>query len=238
MNKTTLFISILACLIAITGLVSNKPSTKSNSAKFDAIEHTLAQRTDKLSDKFAKLEEYLSGHKINLQSADDEQNRSNGFENTLAKDFSDTKADIEKIKLALQELQLNRNTQVKIEKLILDPKQLALQEDIRQQQQHDLFESTFSSQDSDPDWSLQAVDKVKSSLALLDGLQIDNIECASTICKMTASTTSEGDTMDMYRDVDQKLAWPGQIYMSINENTGAMIAYLGREGNPLPNIEQ
>ncbi len=114
------------------------------------------------------------------------------------------------------------------------PEQIEAQAIEQQILQTQLLENTLMSEASDPDWSISAEEQVRSGIDKVEAeLTINDLVCASTVCKLEASSKSN-DPAEVFRSMDQHLAWDGEIYMTINLDEGHTTAWLGRPGESLP----
>lgn len=102
------------------------------------------------------------------------------------------------------------------------------------QAQERLFEESFAAEEADPQWSLEAKEQLTTRLQGAGQIQVGKLECASTMCQLSAQTASSADPTSIYRSLQENLAWEGEMYVSMNQETGAMTAYFSRPGNSLP----
>ncbi|WP_455209109.1 hypothetical protein [Kaarinaea lacus] len=114
-------------------------------------------------------------------------------------------------------------------------KQIQDMSDQREQLAYEYMESTFIGEAIDPAWEAEANSKISEGLAKIENLTSSVIECATTMCRINAVTSgNDKDAMEIMHSLDSELSWEGQMYITVNHQSGEMTAYLARPGNTLP----
>ena len=107
----------------------------------------------------------------------------------------------------------------------------------RQNAQIMLFEHTLSSEAPDPNWSRHSEMDFKASMAKLDNkLAVGDFYCAASLCRLRTTIESDGDPSMIIRTLTGHALWEGEIFLTVDP-TGAAVAYLGRPGKSLPQIQ-
>ncbi|HEY5601472.1 MAG TPA: hypothetical protein VIM41_00020 [Gammaproteobacteria bacterium] len=107
----------------------------------------------------------------------------------------------------------------------------------REQLAYEYIQNTFASEAIDPAWDAEANSKISAGLAKMESLSSSAVECASTMCRINAVTSGEdNNAMGIMHSLNNELDWQGQMYITINHQSGEMTAYLARPGNTLPAV--
>jgi hypothetical protein len=99
------------------------------------------------------------------------------------------------------------------------------------------MESTFLAEPIDAAWEAEANAKISDGLTRLENISAPVVECASTMCRIHATTTGDelsSDAMSLLNAFAEELGWRGQAHVMVNHESGRMTAYLARPGNTLP----
>lgn len=97
------------------------------------------------------------------------------------------------------------------------------------------FENTVSTEEKDPDWSLQAQSQLEQMLQKeeLKGFSLTSAECKSSMCRLEVRADPNAPAENTLRYLNLSLPWSGQSFSQI-KNDGTTIMYLAREGHQLP----
>ncbi len=103
---------------------------------------------------------------------------------------------------------------------------------------YEYIENSFAAEEVDPAWEAEANSQISEGLANIESLSSSVVQCATTMCRITASTneTDDNNAMSVMHLFDDKLNWEGQMYITINHESGNMTAFLARPGNELPQV--
>ncbi len=117
--------------------------------------------------------------------------------------------------------------------------QLAARSDERMTAQLALFETTFHAEAPDPNWSYSAEAQVRDGLqqAMNNTLTVQDLACNASLCRLEASLAVGTDPTEVFRSLDEIVAWDGEIFLNVDQDTGDTQAYFGRPGMPLPRMQ-
>ena len=107
-------------------------------------------------------------------------------------------------------------------------------------QQIALMEITLQDKESDPKWSMEAKQVIYEAFSSdeLEGINLNNAECGSTLCRANFSLDGTKEAGESFRDITDQAPWPGQGFVKIDEESGEVEFYLAKEGHKLPKIEE
>jgi hypothetical protein len=117
--------------------------------------------------------------------------------------------------------------------------QIADMAEQRERLAYNYIESTFASEPVDPAWEAEANARLSEGLARIESLASSTVECATTMCRINATTrdnTEHSDAMAIMHSLDDEISWKGQMHVTVNHESGEMTAYLSRPGNSLPQV--
>ena len=162
----------------------------------------------------------------------------------LTDDSDDLQKKLTKIEKELETLQIAMN-EIMTQKSIVpnaenDPelqKQIAQMTDQQDQLEYEYIESTFASEAVDPGWSQEVTTKLNEGLAEIDGFSSPMATCGTTMCRVTATSSGDGDAMAAMHMLDSEIDWDGEMRITLNHQSGELTAYLARSGNQLPKVE-
>lgn len=120
----------------------------------------------------------------------------------------------------------------------ITPEQMLELAERKAQAQQRLFEESFAAEEIDPNWSIDIKEQVAHKLKNINQIQVSKLECASTMCQLTANANATKDVTQIYREMSEHLAWQGEMHISMNQETGLMTAYLAKPGKSLPRAEE
>jgi hypothetical protein len=116
----------------------------------------------------------------------------------------------------------------------MTPEQIEAQAAQQQRAQTQLLENTLVAEARDPEWSIDAEEKVRAGLGAVRGeLTVNDLVCANTLCKLEVSSTGS-DAAAVFRTMNEHLSWDGEMFVTINLDEGHTTAWLGRPGASLP----
>ena len=103
-----------------------------------------------------------------------------------------------------------------------------------------LMEKTLQEKEFDPVWSKHAKQSVYDAFSTdeLEGVNLNDADCGSTLCKLSLSLEGTKESGEVYRDIIDRAPWPGQSYVKIDEESGEVEFYLAKEGYELPKSEE
>ncbi len=116
----------------------------------------------------------------------------------------------------------------------LSEAEIQSRQQLTQQAQQTLLEQTLYSEGVDPEWSPQATSQVRNRLGNTQDITLGELECASSMCMLTASATNHDQA---FQTLSETLAWEGEMYVNVSAE-GEMLAYLARPGSSLPRAKQ
>lgn len=233
MKATPTFTRGAAALIAVVGslylasgyIAAPTPSTTDHSELL-TLKNELSAKTSELEQLITRSEQQLAQQTatpmIAITGDESEQVQQ------LAQALAATQAELEALRLNIQD----GNTLATPPAIQLSPEEVALQQTMAQEAQHALLERTLHGESIDPDWSPTASAQVRDSLANSQNIALEQLECASSMCMLTAKTSDE----EAFHTLTQELAWEGEMYVNISAE-GDMLAYLARPGSQLPRAE-
>lgn len=238
-HMLTITVSAVAAL-AFAGIWQTLPDDQAIMAKLNTVNQKINDNTTRLTDEVSELEQRLNV-RANLPEAQTTQLTSAKQRIAMEHindDIINTQNELERLKQEMAQLK-NSHKLVSSEPLtpIPSPEQIDTQANSQQRAQVQLLEDTLITETSDPDWSIAAEEQVRSGLVKASGeLAVDNLVCATTMCKLEATSTSN-DPAEIFRDMDEKLAWEGEIFMTVDLDEGRTTAWLGRPGESLPRAD-
>jgi hypothetical protein len=98
-----------------------------------------------------------------------------------------------------------------------------------------MMETVLYSEPVDDKWSLESEMAVMDSLAnVSDKLNVESVECASTLCALHIAGNEATNGSDVMHDFSRNINWQGEMTMQYDLNTGKGVAYLARDGFSLP----
>ncbi len=207
---------------------------KSMNQKIDTSAAALAGRVDNLELRLAARTETLDEQLAQLRSTNPV---------TATMDVSDNIAraqqDMVRLQQEIARLHDTRNLPVAANPAAtaaptLTPEQIEALAAQQRRVQTQLLETTLVAEARDPDWSVAAEDQVRTGLGKVSAeLTVNDLICASTLCKLEASSTAS-DPAEVFRTMNEHLAWDGEMFMTINLDEGRTTAWLGRPGATLP----
>jgi hypothetical protein len=95
----------------------------------------------------------------------------------------------------------------------------------------------FSTEPVDREWATGAANDLRDKVNLTGG-RVEDVQCATTLCRFTISSTSGDQTMQAVDEALKQRPWEGEAFFSFDENEpGKASVYLTRVGSPLPKFD-
>lgn len=168
---------------------------------------------------------------------------------TSKKDMSKTAIDLsmEKLnkQLAALQLQINqlKNQRVSNVEDTVSP-ELTPEEETKiatqaVQEEVELINNTLDLEAVDTAWAEDAHVALTEALQnneRMAGVQLDTVECKSTLCRLSLSFDDQLSLDNGFRTMPSIIPWEGQAFFQVDDvESGEAIVYLAREGHELPN---
>lgn len=231
--------SILA-ILAFAGIWQTLPDDRAIMAELKTINQKININTARLAGEVSELEQRLSARTdlLEAQTAQLLSANPNIASAHINDDIINAQNELERLKQEMAELKNSHElVSSELPTPIPSPEQVDAQANEQQRMQVQLLEDTLIAETADPDWSIAAEEQVRTGLIQAsDELAVDNLVCATTMCKLEASSKSD-DPAEIFRNMDEHLAWEGEIFMTVNLDEGRTTAWLGRPGESLPRAD-
>lgn len=105
--------------------------------------------------------------------------------------------------------------------------------------QLDLFESTLSVEDPDPQWTSEAEQALGNNFAEYTEAAIDSIDiqCGNSLCRIDLSVPQGQNIDDVQHQLSDLIPWNGELFFRIDTSEGGDITiYASREDYSLPKM--
>jgi hypothetical protein len=89
-----------------------------------------------------------------------------------------------------------------------------------------------------PDLGAEANLQQAFQRAAMEGLQLANAQCGTTVCRMDLASDGSVSSQDSLRNVSHIAPWSGQGFVQIDSASGNIVVYVAREGQALPQAGQ
>lgn len=217
--------AILAEMKALHQKIDGNAATLAG--RIDNIEQRVTLRADTLDHQIAEL------RALNPTTATED----------VGADIARARQDVQRLQQALAELHDARQLPAATtagaatSSPMLTPEQIEAQAAQQQRAQAQLLENTLAAEARDPEWSISAEEKVRAGLSAVTGeLTVNDLVCATTMCKLEASSTAS-DASEVFRAMNEHLAWDGEMFVTINLDEGHTTAWLAKPGATLPRAD-
>jgi hypothetical protein len=100
-----------------------------------------------------------------------------------------------------------------------------------------LLEGTVQTEVTDPQWTSAAETSLRTAFLSdeLPNLQLTDVTCRTTICRLTLSHDGSGAPDQSFRTLLRRAPWQGYGFVRIDQGESREVTvYLAREGYPLP----
>jgi len=171
------------------------------------------------------------------------QNTSARQINTVLQELALLRAQVGKLELQQSETKLAQNSMPSEPKDTEQPSFLSSEAANKQREalvktHKDILENNLRQEKKDSKWSENAQSKLGSvySSAATNGIRFVDADCRSTLCKVNMSLDQPGKAgeVQLRKLMDKPAPWRGQRFMQVDKQTGDVVMYMMREGNPLP----
>ncbi|MDH5228645.1 MAG: hypothetical protein OEZ58_03555 [Gammaproteobacteria bacterium] len=105
---------------------------------------------------------------------------------------------------------------------------------ISQAEYNALLEQAYLTEAIDPQWSEESVATIEKAFSEINSVAVESIECATTLCKLTASAAVDADPGLLLTQAEQNLQWSGSQNTSFDPSTGKLVSYFLKQGNEFP----
>ena len=105
--------------------------------------------------------------------------------------------------------------------------------------QLDLFESTLSAEDPDPQWTSEAEHALGNNFAQYAEAAIDaiDVECGNSLCRIDLVIPQGQNIDDVQHQLSDLIPWNGELFFRIDTSEGGDITiYAAREDHSLPKM--
>lgn len=227
----------LLAILAIAAVWQTLPDDSAMMTELKSMNQKIDDNAEHLADQVNDLEQRLTMRTEALENQTAQLRSSNPDIATadINEDIASAQNAMERLKQELEEMRDTHEIPATVNSTAIPtPEQIEAQADEQRQLQEQLLETTLISEASDPDWSIAAEEQVRAGISKIDTeMTVNDLICATTMCKLEASSKAE-DPAEIFRSVDEHLAWEGEIFMTIDLDEGRTTAWLGRPGESLP----
>lgn len=208
------------------------------SKNVEADNEPLSDKFLELDDKLQLIEEQLTGLKQNSnthESFKSSENQANAEYLALANTIEQLKNEISLIKGKVESAN-HKNDVLDSKSSFSEQEQIASE---RYAKRLELFDATLTQQPVDQNWTVEAEDQIKNSLEKLsETVAIDDLQCATTLCRLSIVQTSDMETSKLVGNLSRNIDWPGEMSLRFDPNTGQGSIYLARVGESLPHLSE
>lgn len=108
-------------------------------------------------------------------------------------------------------------------------------------EQIDLFENTIASESEDAQWSDEAVSAINKAMSNSQeelNMELLEVDCRSTLCRMSFSLDS-GSPENGFKRLQDNFPWDSEMFFQVDDmDAGEAIVYIARKDHQLPRIAQ
>jgi len=96
-------------------------------------------------------------------------------------------------------------------------------------------DNSLLSETIDSEWSSYAISEIttKFEATELSNIEIVELDCRTTLCKMNINIASPDSQMDTFDKLNESLPWDGETLIQINADGSNAVIYLSRENHRL-----
>ncbi|MFV2056808.1 MAG: hypothetical protein ACC707_10090 [Thiohalomonadales bacterium] len=238
-TKRTIYLSVALLFTVIAALVittrtlspgneAPKEVHVEKSTELAKVNNSSSENYEDLQDNLVKINQFYQDLQANQDQIAQRQSRLQEDIETL-KEGADGSSETTAIEGADKSI-----TQYESEQAELSAVEIA-------QAKIETFESSYNFEDIDTTWSHDAEEQISTVLNIekLQGTQILNSECHSTICKLEVTLKDEVAMDDFVDEITLSLGWENSSHIQILEKSDAgvnMVVYLSRDGEVLPEV--